>query len=80
MENARHGMLHIRLIWMSLSSVYDDLKLAFRELEILGTTTLNTAILSVFIDSAKNLPVSIPFYILYKMFDVQKSYCSSLRD
>ncbi|XP_037922299.1 extended synaptotagmin-2 isoform X1 [Hermetia illucens] len=56
LENARHGMLHIRLIWMSLSSVYDDLKLAFRELEILGTTTLNTAILSVFIDSAKNLP------------------------
>lgn len=43
---------------MQLSSSKDDLKAALAETQMLRVTDMSTALLTVFVDSAKNLPVS----------------------
>lgn len=58
LEQAKHGMVHLRLSWMQLSSDRNDLKAALEETQMLRVTDMSTALLTVFIDSAKNLPVS----------------------
>lgn len=58
LEQAKHGMVHLRLSWMQLSSDKNDLKAALAETQMLRVTDMSTALLTVFIDSAKNLPVS----------------------
>jgi hypothetical protein len=58
LEQAKHGMVHLRLTWMQLSSDKNDLKAALAETQMLRVTDMSTALLTVFIDSAKNLPVS----------------------
>jgi len=56
LEQAKHGMVHLRLTWMRLSSDKNDLKAALAETQMLRVTDMSTALLTVFIDSAKNLP------------------------
>lgn len=60
LEQAKTGMVHLRLTWMQLSSDKNDLKLALEETQMLRVTDMSTALLTVFIDSARNLPVSFP--------------------
>lgn len=57
LEQAKHGMVHLRLSWMQLSSDRNDLKAALEETQMLRVTDMSTGLLTVFIDSAKNLPV-----------------------
>lgn len=61
LEQAKHGIVHLRLSWMQLSSDKSDLKAALAETQMLRVTDMSTALLTVFIDSAKNLPVSESF-------------------
>ncbi|CAO1384694.1 unnamed protein product [Diamesa hyperborea] len=56
LEQAKHGLVHLRLTWMQLSSDKNDLKAALAETQMLRVTDMSTALLTVFIDSAKNLP------------------------
>lgn len=59
LEQAKTGMVHLRLTWMQLSSDKSDLKAALAETQMLRVTDMSTALLTVFIDSAKNLPVNL---------------------
>ncbi|CAG9766099.1 unnamed protein product [Ceutorhynchus assimilis] len=56
LEQAKHGMVHLRFVWLTLSKDYNDLKGILAETQMLQVSSLNTALLTVFIDSAKNLP------------------------
>ncbi|XP_015113681.1 extended synaptotagmin-1 isoform X2 [Diachasma alloeum] len=56
LEFAKHGMVHLRLTWLTLSKNPGDLQAALMETQQLRVTSMGTALLSVFIDSAKNLP------------------------
>uniref|UniRef100_A0A182N5H2 Uncharacterized protein n=1 Tax=Anopheles dirus TaxID=7168 RepID=A0A182N5H2_9DIPT len=56
LEQAKHGLVHLRMTWFKLSSDKSDLKLALEETQHLRVTSMSTALLTVFIDSAKNLP------------------------
>lgn len=58
MEDAKHGLLHVRLTWYKLTQDKDDLPAVIRETQLLRVTSMSAAILNVFVDSAKNLPVS----------------------
>ncbi|XP_060517308.1 extended synaptotagmin-2 isoform X1 [Cylas formicarius] len=56
LEQAKHGMVHLRFSWLTLSHDYGDLNDILNETQSLQVSSLNTALLTVFIDSAKNLP------------------------
>lgn len=56
LEQAKHGMLHLRLMWLQLSKNPVDLKAALVETQELRVTSMSTALLILYIDSAKNLP------------------------
>lgn len=56
MEQAKHGSVHLRLSWMTLSNDRNDLQAAIEETQLLRVNSMSTAVLTVFIDSAKNLP------------------------
>ncbi|EFA04170.2 extended synaptotagmin-like protein 2a isoform X2 [Tribolium castaneum] len=56
LEQAKHGMVHLRLTWLTLSDNYSDLKAALEETQQLRVTSMSTALLTIFLDSAKNLP------------------------
>jgi len=56
LENAKHGSIHVRLTWLSLSSDKNDLASALEETQLLRVNSMSTALVTVFIDSAKNLP------------------------
>jgi len=56
LEQAKHGMLHVRFTWLNLSSSANDLNAALAETQRLRVTNLASAILSVYIDSASDLP------------------------
>ncbi|XP_076667035.1 extended synaptotagmin-like protein 2 isoform X2 [Andrena cerasifolii] len=56
LEQAKHGMLHLRLTWLQLSKNVADLKAALIETQELRVTSMSTALLVLYIDSAKNLP------------------------
>ncbi|XP_063973441.1 extended synaptotagmin-2 isoform X2 [Diachasmimorpha longicaudata] len=56
LEFAKHGMVHLRMMWLSLSKNPGDLQAALMETQQLRVTSMGTALLTVFIDSAKNLP------------------------
>lgn len=66
LEQAKHGMVHLRFTWLTLSKDYNDLKSILAETQLLQVSTLSTAVFTVFVDSAKNLPVSL--FIVYLMF------------
>ncbi|XP_050309807.1 extended synaptotagmin-2 [Anthonomus grandis grandis] len=56
LEQAKHGMVHLRFTWLGLSKDYNDLQQILAETQLLQVSTLSTALLTVFVDSAKNLP------------------------
>ncbi|XP_050090176.1 extended synaptotagmin-2 isoform X2 [Anopheles aquasalis] len=56
LEQAKHGLVHLRMTWFKLSSNKVDLRTALEETQHLRVTSMSTALLTVFIDSAKNLP------------------------
>ncbi|XP_049278845.1 extended synaptotagmin-2 isoform X1 [Anopheles funestus] len=56
LEQAKHGLVHLRMTWFKLSSDKADLRQALEETQHLRVTSMSTALLTVFIDSAKNLP------------------------
>ncbi|XP_025992843.2 extended synaptotagmin-2 isoform X2 [Solenopsis invicta] len=56
LEQAKHGMVHLRLTWLQLSKDPTDLKAALVETQELRVTSMSTALLTLYIDSAKNLP------------------------
>ncbi|XP_066139999.1 extended synaptotagmin-2 isoform X1 [Euwallacea fornicatus] len=56
LEQAKHGMIHLRFTWLSLSKDYNDLKSILAETQMLQVSTLSTSLFTVFVDSAKNLP------------------------
>ncbi|KAL3281901.1 hypothetical protein HHI36_005106 [Cryptolaemus montrouzieri] len=58
LENAKHGMVHLRFTWLSLSNNVNDLKAAMIEAQLLGGVPVSTALLTVFLDSARNLPLA----------------------
>ncbi|XP_063237975.1 extended synaptotagmin-2 isoform X2 [Bacillus rossius redtenbacheri] len=60
LQEAKHGMLHVRMMWMELSKYSTDLKAAIAETQELRVTSMSTALLMVFVDSAKQLPEARP--------------------
>lgn len=56
LEQAKHGMVHLRFTWLTLSKDYNDLKSILAETQLLQVSTLSTAVFTVFVDSAKSLP------------------------
>ncbi|XP_018325864.1 extended synaptotagmin-2 isoform X2 [Agrilus planipennis] len=56
LEQAKHGMVHLRFTWLTLSRDYNDLRAALEETQMLRVTSMSTAVLTLYIDSAKNLP------------------------
>ncbi|XP_059218409.1 extended synaptotagmin-2 isoform X3 [Stomoxys calcitrans] len=55
LENAKHGLLHVRLQWYKLTANPLDLQAALAETQLLRVASMSSALLIVFIDSAKNL-------------------------
>ncbi|XP_037038533.1 extended synaptotagmin-2 isoform X3 [Bradysia coprophila] len=60
LEDAKHGMVHIRLTWMNLTANPNDLQSALEETQLLRVSSMSTALLTVFIDSATHLPLARP--------------------
>lgn len=56
LEQAKHGMVHVRFTWFVLSTNYSDLRAVLAETQMLQVTSMSTALLIVYIDSAKGLP------------------------
>ncbi|XP_041974230.1 NAD(P) transhydrogenase, mitochondrial [Aricia agestis] len=56
LQQAKHGKVHLRLSWHRLSSDLADLDHARRETQLIKNAELSSAVLSVYIDSCKNLP------------------------
>ncbi|XP_067208143.1 extended synaptotagmin-2 isoform X2 [Linepithema humile] len=56
LEQAKHGMVHLRLTWLQFSKDPADLKAALKETQELRITSMSTALLTLYVDSAKNLP------------------------
>ncbi|XP_071644431.1 extended synaptotagmin-2 isoform X3 [Temnothorax longispinosus] len=56
LEQAKHGMVHLRLTWLQFSRDSADLRAALIETQELRVTSMSTAVLILYIDSAKNLP------------------------
>ncbi|XP_023246253.1 extended synaptotagmin-1 [Copidosoma floridanum] len=56
LELAKHGMVHLHLVWLQLSNSANDLKAALKETQELRVTSMSTAVLILYVDSAKNLP------------------------
>ncbi|XP_012262341.2 extended synaptotagmin-3 isoform X2 [Athalia rosae] len=56
LEFAKHGMVHLRLTWLTLSKNLVDLPAALAETQQLRVTSMSTALLILYVDSAKNLP------------------------
>ncbi|XP_025204674.1 extended synaptotagmin-2 [Melanaphis sacchari] len=56
LEDTKHGMIHVRMIWLDLTLEQSALKRALTETQELRITNLSSAVLMVYIDSAINLP------------------------
>ncbi|CAK1548474.1 unnamed protein product [Leptosia nina] len=56
LQQAKHGKVHLRLSWHRLSSELSDLNRAILETQLVKNSELSSAVLSVYIDSCKNLP------------------------
>lgn len=58
LEEAKHGLLHVRLQWYKLTAEPNDLQAALMETQLLRVTSMSTALLIVFIDSARHLKLA----------------------
>jgi len=59
LEDAKHGLLHVRLQWYKLTADPNDLQQILLETQLLRVTSMSSAVLSVFIDSARHLKVGL---------------------
>ncbi|GLH00861.1 Extended synaptotagmin-2 [Gryllus bimaculatus] len=58
LDGAKHGTVHVRFTWLTLTADTSALLAALKETQHLRMTSLSTAVLMVYIDSAKDLPGS----------------------
>ncbi|KAL4715269.1 hypothetical protein ACJJTC_007851 [Scirpophaga incertulas] len=56
LHQAKHGKVHLRLSWHRLSTDLLDLSHAITETQMIKTGDISSAVLSVYIDSCRNLP------------------------
>lgn len=56
LEGVKHGELHLRFTWMSLTKDYNALDKALHEVKLLKVESLSTALLTIYVDSIKNIP------------------------
>ncbi|KAJ8920619.1 hypothetical protein NQ315_004758 [Exocentrus adspersus] len=56
LDDIKHGQIHVRCTWLSLSTDYSDLQMAVYETQHLQLTYMSTALLVIYIDSAISLP------------------------
>ncbi|XP_063931939.1 extended synaptotagmin-2-like isoform X2 [Zophobas morio] len=56
LDNAKHGSIHLRFTWLSLSSDIGDLDAIREETQFLKVNTISRAVLVVYVDMATNLP------------------------
>ncbi|KAF5284987.1 hypothetical protein FQA39_LY16852 [Lamprigera yunnana] len=56
LEQAKHGMVHLRFTWFVLTPNYADLKSTLHETQMLQVTAMSSALLIIYVDSAKGLP------------------------
>ncbi|XP_018563216.1 extended synaptotagmin-1 isoform X1 [Anoplophora glabripennis] len=56
LDNAKHGKVHMRFTWLGLSSDYSKLGAAYQETKLLKVADISTALLTVYVDCAMNLP------------------------
>lgn len=56
LEHAKHGKLHLRFTWLALTSDIDALNAANEETKLLKIENIHSALLTVYVDSAVNLP------------------------
>ncbi|KAJ8961097.1 hypothetical protein NQ318_008773 [Aromia moschata] len=61
LEEVKHGKIHIRCMWLALSTDYSHLHGALYETQLLQLTDMNTALAIVYIDSATDLPQTKAF-------------------
>ncbi|KAJ8961098.1 hypothetical protein NQ318_008774, partial [Aromia moschata] len=61
LDNAKRGSLHLRFTWLGLSADYSSLNAVVQELKQLKVADINTALLTVYIDSAQNLMKVKPY-------------------
>ncbi|KAH1015217.1 hypothetical protein HUJ05_012984 [Dendroctonus ponderosae] len=61
LENVKHGKIHLRFSWLGLTSELNALNLATQETKLLKTENLHAGLLTLYVDSAINLP-KIKFY------------------
>ncbi|KAH8360178.1 hypothetical protein KR093_011123, partial [Drosophila rubida] len=86
LEEAKHGDLHVRLQWYKLTADPNDLQQILLETQLLRVTTMSSAVLSVFIDSARHLKVSSlrtlfhTWHLLNRMLCLQQARANSKPD
>jgi Ca2+-dependent lipid-binding protein len=79
LENAKHGLLHLRFTWLSLSAEINLLNAISEETKLLKVDNISTGILIVYVDMATNLPQTKhlvkphPFIVLTVNDQKQKS-------
>lgn len=56
LQNARRGKIHMRFSWLTLSSESTAMNAAAEETRLLKIENIHTALLTIYIDSAVNLP------------------------
>lgn len=56
LEEVEHGSIHLELIWFNLSKSLQDLEETMEENSAFEGARLNSAVLTVFVDSANDLP------------------------
>ncbi|ENN70780.1 hypothetical protein YQE_12445, partial [Dendroctonus ponderosae] len=61
LENVKHGKIHLRFSWLGLTSELNALNLTTQETKLLKTENLHAGLLTLYVDSAINLP-KIKFY------------------
>ncbi|CAN7983848.1 unnamed protein product, partial [Ixodes hexagonus] len=61
LDDTKSGKIRLRTFWLSLTTDTDDLPLQLETVKSISTKTpLSTAVLIVYLDSAKHLPVATP--------------------
>ncbi|XP_030765310.1 extended synaptotagmin-3-like [Sitophilus oryzae] len=56
LENVKHGKIHLRFSWLALSCDRNAINAAAEETRLLKIENIHTALLTIYIDSALNLP------------------------
>ncbi|VEN50761.1 unnamed protein product, partial [Callosobruchus maculatus] len=57
LDHAKHGQIHLRFTWLKLSEESSDLDEALNEVKALKVDTVNTALLTLYLDMAEDLEV-----------------------